>query len=293
MHLDRRGYAYETFRESGRVRRRYVGGGELASALVWLDAHDRQREADAKRAAGEIAKREQSSASELNAFCAVSGAVFRAVMDSGSYHRHKRGVWRKARKPMAKPQTQTELAKVSDKAPDSEYLALLKRANNGDKDAALQVLALVKGTPEEAALLDILASFSEVAREGLLSAITDSELRKAGFRRQLEVVRDDLAGPNPTRLELHLAERVALCALAVARLESVFFQNVSSSPKAWEAAGRQLDGAHRRHLDAVKALATVRKLQLPNVQVNIGEKQVNIASMNGAGEVGKSLEKSG
>ena len=45
---------------------------------------------------------------------------------------------------------------------------------------------------------------------------------------------------------------------------------------------KRIDGAHRRYLDSIKALATVRKLQLPNVQVNIGEKQVNVANMNGA-----------
>ena len=40
---------------------------------------------------------------------------------------------------------------------------------------------------------------------------------------------------------------------------------------------RAIDHAHRRYLSAIKTLATVRKLALPALQVNIARKQVNIA----------------
>ncbi len=35
-------------------------------------------------------------------------------------------------------------------------------------------------------------------------------------------------------------------------------------------------GAHKRYLSAIKTLAQVQKLQLPSVQFNVAEKQVNI-----------------
>jgi hypothetical protein len=38
-----------------------------------------------------------------------------------------------------------------------------------------------------------------------------------------------------------------------------------------------MDRAHRRYLSAIKTLATVRKLALPVLQVNIAKKQVNVA----------------
>jgi len=41
---------------------------------------------------------------------------------------------------------------------------------------------------------------------------------------------------------------------------------------------RRQDRAHRRFLTAMKTLATVRKLGLPVLQVNIGENQVNVAN---------------
>jgi hypothetical protein len=40
---------------------------------------------------------------------------------------------------------------------------------------------------------------------------------------------------------------------------------------------RRIDAAHSRFLSAVKTLATVRKLALPALQVNIGANQVNVA----------------
>jgi len=288
IHKDRRGYAYESFREGGRVCRRYIGGGEFCAVLLECE---RGRLLEARlRALDERdeCERVSASADELKAFCAVSEALFGAWMNASGYHRPKRGVWRKARalqarKSMANTNSSLELASAQGKAQgaptDGEYRALLKRAMT-NKDAAREVLSKVKGTPEEAPLLELAASLYESAREALIQGSTKDELRRAGMRRQLEIQRDELAGPNASPLELHLAERVALCGLAVARLESLFMHNADNSPKVWEVCGRQLDGAHRRHLSAVKALAEVRRLQLPNVQVNIGEKQVNIGQVN-------------
>jgi len=41
---------------------------------------------------------------------------------------------------------------------------------------------------------------------------------------------------------------------------------------------RRMDRAHKRYLSAIKALALVRKLALPVLQVNIARKQVNVAA---------------
>ncbi len=41
---------------------------------------------------------------------------------------------------------------------------------------------------------------------------------------------------------------------------------------------RRIDRAHRRYLASIKALAQVRRLLTPAVQVNIAERQINVAS---------------
>ncbi len=42
---------------------------------------------------------------------------------------------------------------------------------------------------------------------------------------------------------------------------------------------QRIERAQRRYLAAIKALAQVRKLGVPAVQVNIGDKQINVAGV--------------
>jgi hypothetical protein len=55
---------------------------------------------------------------------------------------------------------------------------------------------------------------------------------------------------------------------------------------------RSIDRAHKRYLSSVKALALVRKLALPVLQVNIARRQVNVGQAQlqagGAGPTGGS-----
>lgn len=56
------------------------------------------------------------------------------------------------------------------------------------------------------------------------------------------------------------------------------FRNRSRRPACQaELHQRKIDAAHRRFLSAVRTLAQIRKLALPNLQVNIGQNQVNVA----------------
>lgn len=41
---------------------------------------------------------------------------------------------------------------------------------------------------------------------------------------------------------------------------------------------RRLDRAQNRYLSAIRALAVVRRLQLPTIQVNVAERHVNVAT---------------
>lgn len=280
MHTDRRGYAYETFREGGRVCRRYVGRGEVADALVQIDRLDRQRQRDKRQF--ERARIEQitTGSDELAAFCAASNAVFRAAMEAGGYHQHKRGAWRRARNPMAKKQTPSAPMIAAFEPENRKRFDVLKRAQNGDAAAAREALDVLKNTPGERAWIEGVAPLLKRAREAMAYSATN-ELGKAAMVRAVDLMRDELAGPNASPLEVMLAERVALCFYQVTALTALYTTMQIESLSSAGAILKHLDAAHKRHLDAVKALATIRKLQLPNVQVNIGEKQVNIGTVNG------------
>ena len=276
MHTDARGYAYETYREGGRVCRRYVGRGEVAAAVLHLDRLDRQRDDEARREQRAQIAAINAPGAALNELCARSEAFVSDAMTRAGYHRHKRGAWRKRREEQTTMPQKTLLVPRLEKEPKTDFAKAQK-----DALSAHAFFDEIKGTPGEATMLDALATVREVAADAIVQRIGGgNELIKEAHRRRLDLTARELAGPNPTALELHVAQRVALCELAVAKLEDTFaFQSVGASLKVWEATGRQLDAAHRRHLSAIKTLASVRKAQLPDVQINIAEKQVNIGTL--------------
>ena len=106
------------------------------------------------------------------------------------------------------------------------------------------------------------------------------------LRMQIEQVQRDAAGPNPTPLESLLAERIAVCWIQIHIYEVLYAATVGKQTVD-SSFGHQkrIDIVNRRYMAAIKTLAQVRKMQLPTMQialpgstqVNIGEKQVNIA----------------
>ena len=59
-----------------------------------------------------------------------------------------------------------------------------------------------------------------------------------------------------------------------------YFQNLEKpqNPRSHQLVLQRLQQCNDRYLASVKALAQVRKMRVPNLQVNIGEKQINVAS---------------
>lgn len=286
MHTDKRGYGYETYREGGRVCRRYIGRGAWVNAAIYLNRLDRERDDDRQRQRAPLESMRASEAA-LNAYCGALDSLVSDAMHAGGYHRHKRGDWRKRR--YSAPQTQNQTQNQTDMATKNTIAIPAQAGTDTAKDkaelrkaqkdpvAARAWLDTVKGTPRELELLDILAPVAQNASTHLIKHLAgDNELVKEAYRRQLERTVREIGGPNPTALETQLAQRVAVCELSVVALERLHSGCIGKSLDVWEAVGRQLDAAHRRYIGAVKALASIRKAQLPDVQINVAEKQVNI-----------------
>ena len=108
-----------------------------------------------------------------------------------------------------------------------------------------------------------------------------SDETKKKLRSDLEAFARDLAGPSPTPVEIVLADSAALswCAL---RLAEAQWAGASQSEEGLtipqsDHAQRRIDRAHRRLMSSLKTLATVRRLGLPTIQLNVAERQVNVA----------------
>ncbi|HEU5349524.1 MAG TPA: hypothetical protein VFU63_13015 [Ktedonobacterales bacterium] len=117
------------------------------------------------------------------------------------------------------------------------------------------------------------------------------------FARRAAQVRAELEGAHPSPLERLLCERIATCWLAVYLLDAatITTSNGQRAPaRLLDHHERMRDSAQRRYLDACVALAKVRRLLRPSVQVNIaqaGAQQLNVANeVNEVNETNQSLD---
>lgn len=167
---------------------------------------------------------------------------------------------------------------VTKRTQKDNNLALIRRARTGDKQTVAQALTAMPGIIEAAGNLSVQAELSWVK-----AVSHDDNLVYEAMRRKIAQTDEFLSGENPSPLEKILIRRIVLCQLHVDYVETAFAQKMegSMSLSVIESYQKWLDSANRRFLSAVKTLAVVRKLQLPAMQVNIGEKQMNIVSPGG------------
>ena len=100
MAWERRGgnlYYYQAEREDGRVRKKYVGAGQVAQALAHADeAIRRGRAARSERARVEL-EEARTLASAGEELCEAAEMLAVAELVAAGYHRHK-GEWRMRRR---------------------------------------------------------------------------------------------------------------------------------------------------------------------------------------------------
>ena len=121
---------------------------------------------------------------------------------------------------------------------------------------------------------------------GWAAGKADNEKTKAKLRDELSSVADELAGPSPSPVERVLAETAATAWFAYRLHEATYAAGVTSeggmSLAQSEHAQRRIDRAHRRYLSNLKTLASVRRLAVPALQINLAHRQ-QIAQLNGGG----------
>jgi hypothetical protein len=154
---------------------------------------------------------------------------------------------------------------------------LSDRAQDGDEKAVLEIRKILDDSPDLAWLF--IKGPAKMAESVLIEEITkDGDLASKEFlRHQLESMRVEVAGENPSPLERLLAERVVATWLEVQLFEGLCAVGMKRGTlKQDDHRQKRLDRAHRRHLSAIRTLAQIRKLG-PAVQINIAEKQINTA----------------
>ena len=148
---------------------------------------------------------------------------------------------------------------------------LVRLAESGEPKALVCLRGLITDIPSVGRLLtDTVGDIAAPARDALVRYATggSAALSAEPMGRKIDELRAELAGPNPTPLERLLAERVALCWFDVNECDHRFVAHADRQARR--------DGANKRFLDACRALAAIRKLGLPAIQVNVARQQVNV-----------------
>jgi hypothetical protein len=156
---------------------------------------------------------------------------------------------------------------------DQELRKLLERAHKGDAST----LPALRQILENPVAIDALGGdLAQLTEHRLIQRAAGKDfLLSEALSRKLELMRAELAGPSPSPVERLLVSRVVVCWLYLHDLEARFVQANGCTIVQADYQQRALTHAQRRYLAALKTLATVRRLALPALQVNIAQKQVN------------------
>ena len=187
--------------------------------------------------------------------------------------------------PEAKPMHTPIALELSEdaRARIAELRALSEKVEAGDKEARKELRRLVRASSPE-----VIGRASDIGRRAgrvlVYTAAGGDPLTEEALYAKLDAMRMEIAGENPTPLEVLLTERVVSLWMLTALLEVLVSAQYQKrlgdgakriSPSYIVQQSRILDSATRRYLAAIRELARVRKLQAtaPPVQVNT---QVNI-----------------
>lgn len=191
---------------------------------------------------------------------------------------------------LAMTRTQTDLATMppldmnslaTSESIITQVRALRLRLAEGDQSAVEPYRAMQKAghIPEVALSADTLIArtINAICYERDLMGRTTLAVEADSYVQQLE-------GASPTVQESLVARLITLGWLQIIWFEGLYANQIanlsSSQEKLYQ---RRIDGAHRRFLQATKTLATIRRLPVTPLQVNIGQanvaqNQVNTAS---------------
>ncbi len=160
------------------------------------------------------------------------------------------------------------LRKPAPPLTEARIHSLLDKARHGDHKAIGELRPLMDAHPE---LWRQIGDMAYQVDQSLIHATAGKDaLTKEAMNRKLETLRRELAGEHPTPLERLLAARIASCWLVLAYAEMIYHQKMGDlTITQADYHQRRIDHCHKRYLGAV--------------QVNIGERQLNVATVPARG----------
>lgn len=154
------------------------------------------------------------------------------------------------------------------------FAKLAQKAQGGDAKA----MEALRPMLDKAGLWEFVGNLTRRVEESWLEAMTgQNKLIREGYERRVATMRSELLEAGDSPLERLLVDRVVMTWLQACQADAAYSHALNGDGHSLQQGtyhqARQ-DRANARHLKAIKALANVRRLLVPAVQVNIGRHQI-------------------
>lgn len=170
-----------------------------------------------------------------------------------------------------------QLAEFDHKQLD-DFVEIVARAYKAKKPAEEDLNAIRKFLHKYPEFCPVVFSLSDVTQGQIIKALLVQEPARIAIEEQLVSIRNKLGYHDAPIMEKLLIENIVTAWLFVQRCETrIALMQGAQSMRELEFWERRLSLAQRRYLAACESLAKIRKMNIPALQLNIGNKQINIA----------------
>lgn len=187
----------------------------------------------------------------------------------GTGHYLNKRVWRRKKGGDMATTAIQEITKPNRPRSIDEAESILARAKEGDESVLPQLKELLK----HPRALEILRPQSCLRRMIIGFGFHDNLSPATAFEQELPAIRAELLGERPTAVERSLAEVIITQRLYCEALQYRFLRIMPEDYRVRLFYEKSLTEANKRLLASMKTLATVRKLAVPVLQVNVARTQ--------------------
>lgn len=166
-----------------------------------------------------------------------------------------------------------------------EFMEVIQRAYNAKKPAKEDLQTIRKFLIEYPEFCPVVFSMTEATRGRIIKNFVGDEVARTAIQEHVVYIRDEMGYHEAPIMEKMLIDNIVTAWLRVQWLDFLVANRMGGefNIRPMEFWQKSLAMAQRNYLAASEALAKIRKMKLPNIQLNIGDKQINVAGNLSAG----------
>ena len=254
-----RKYYYRGIRTGDRVKRVYVGCGDIGQIAAEHDAKKRAEIASVRQSVEELQQTQWGQIQPVRDADNYIRLTCDALLLDAGFHKHDRNPWMRRRNKikMIKPTNE----KPNKLPTQDEFKAVTDKANAGDANALAELRQLLDDNPE---IWKNLGDLPRYARESMLVAIAGKdESVKESLRRSAEQLTGELTTKSSSVIEKLAADRVVSNWLEAHLIDLLNPLPQGATVKQKRFQLQLKTSAQKRYDGSLKSLATLKKLLRP------------------------------